>query len=762
MQKSESQSAKGSFGLQDILYVLFKHKWKILTLSAIGFAAAATVFVTRTPIYESTAKIMITYVLQRGGVDAHESEVETGGRSGDQVINTELEILRSGDLATEVAGAVGVDRLLPGSKGQGTLSDASNAVLAGLVVAPASKGSNVVMVVYRNPDPELTRDVLREVMKLYPTKHLEIHRSVGAFDSVAQQVDEVRNRLQQTEAKLNKLKSESGILSVNEESLSLASLRDKTRQDLVAAEAERDAQEITVQALAAKVGTEVTPSGAGRTAHGSQAGGDLVAPPKAVLVAPRPEEVEEYRLLSKRLEQFQQQDFDLRTKFAPGNPQIVRNQQEIDSIKSKRTAMIKANPGLIAEAVTEAGKDPVNPLENLKEGQKVLDSMQARIKRFQTSLAELETRFKRLTEVGPKITELERQKEMEDGEYRLLESNLKKARVDRTLDPTQMPNLPVMQQPSVPQKTYSDLTTKLILGLAGAGVAAGLGLAFLLELVVDRRIKGPAEIETRLQVPLMLSIPYVRPKNRGALLIANDRGDSTGDGRESSLPAVREANGYRALPGRTDHFIHPYSEAIRDRIVFNFQINNMTHKPKMMAVTGLSAGAGTSTIAAGLAKAFSEVNGAKVLLVDLNSGYPDDNPMFGTKPLHSLVGALQAARNTRFKEGSQNLYLASAAARTTDPNAVAFGPMHLYELLPHFRASEFDYIIFDMPPMGKTSPTLAMAGLMDKVLLVVDGEDTNRETLKWGYSELLKGRADVSCVFNKAKSHAPRWIAGEV
>ena len=88
--------------------------------------------------------------------------------------------------------------------------------------------------------------------------------------------------------------------------------------------------------------------------------------------------------------------------------------------------------------------------------------------------------------------------------------------------------------------------------------------------------------------------------------------------------------------------------------------------------------------------------------------------------------------------------------------------MHLYELLPHFRASEFDYVIFDMPPMGQTSPTLAMAGLMDKVLLVVDGEDTSRDALKWGYSELVKGRADVSCVFNKARSHAPRWVAGEI
>ena len=67
-----------------------------------------------------------------------------------------------------------------------------------------------------------------------------------------------------------------------------------------------------------------------------------------------------------------------------------------------------------------------------------------------------------------------------------------------------------------------------------------------------------------------------------------------------------------------------------------------------------------------------------------------------------------------------------------------------------------------MPPVGPTSPTLAMAGFMDKVLLVLDAESTNRESLSWSYGELEKGRADVSCVFNKAKSVAPRWVAGEL
>jgi anion-transporting ArsA/GET3 family ATPase len=87
--------------------------------------------------------------------------------------------------------------------------------------------------------------------------------------------------------------------------------------------------------------------------------------------------------------------------------------------------------------------------------------------------------------------------------------------------------------------------------------------------------------------------------------------------------------------------------------------------------------------------------------------------------------------------------------------------MHLYELMPHLQASEFDYIVFDMPPIDQTSRTLTMAGLMDKVLLVLDAENTSRDALKWGYSELVKGRADVSCIFNKTRSHAPGWLLGK-
>jgi len=88
-------------------------------------------------------------------------------------------------------------------------------------------------------------------------------------------------------------------------------------------------------------------------------------------------------------------------------------------------------------------------------------------------------------------------------------------------------------------------------------------------------------------------------------------------------------------------------------------------------------------------------------------------------------------------------------------------PKRFYDLVPRFKATDFDYIIFDMPPIAHSTVALAMSGFMDKVLLVVEAERTNRDVLKRAYSELLASQADVSAVVNKTSSYAPKWVLDE-
>ena len=66
-----------------------------------------------------------------------------------------------------------------------------------------------------------------------------------------------------------------------------------------------------------------------------------------------------------------------------------------------------------------------------------------------------------------------------------------------------------------------------------------------------------------------------------------------------------------------------------------------------------------------------------------------------------------------------------------------------------------------MPPLSQTSITLSIAGLMDKVLVLVDGEKSDRDFLKRAYAELIACGATVSVIFNKARFYMPKWLAAE-
>ncbi len=754
MQKSDQTSSKGSFGVQDIIYILFKHKWKILLLSFLGFAASAAVYVNRKPLYQTEAKLLLKYVIVRENVDTAMSQLSAAGGMPPYVMNTEIEILRSVDLSLAVAQAVGVDRVLPESNGQATLADAAGTILANLEVG-ILPGNNVISLVYSHADREMSTVILKEFIKQYFAKHLAIHRRAAEHDAVAKEVDEARIRLRETESKLDKLKTDSGITSLAEATNTLSSQRSKTQEDLMKAKAELAEAEARMKALDQPSGVDP-----------EMAKPNSAEPEKAVAEVKQvpPQIIAEYKSALEILTFLQKRDLELRLKFKPGNRLIALNQQQVSDNEAKRRAIVARYPQLTTDASLVA-KDSSDPQSGLLEAQASLAAIKARVAVYGEHLEEIKKQFNEQYAIGAEIDVLERKKQMEDAEYRSSDLKLKNVLMDGKLDPSQMPNITPVQQPSDPIKTYDKITQKIVLGLAGGGMAIGLGLAFLIELLFDRRVKRPFEIQTRLQLPLLLSIPYIRAKERGGLLLSHDSGAPRIAGEtngEPALPALRKEDPTIELSQRkANHFILPYSETIRDRIIFNFEVNNVTHKPKLVAVAGLSEGAGSSTIAAGLAKSFSEINGAKVLLVDLSSYHPEDNPMFGEIPRHSLSGALQLARNTKFKENRQNLYYASANARRDETGLTTFSPLHLYELMPHLQASQYDYIIFDMPPIDQTSRTLTMAGLMDKVLLVLDAENTSRDALKWGYSELVKGKADVSCIFNKTRSHAPGWLMGD-
>jgi uncharacterized protein involved in exopolysaccharide biosynthesis/Mrp family chromosome partitioning ATPase len=642
--RRESQHHSG-VKLGDILFALFKRKWSIILCTLLGVVAAATFYFFYPPVYESQAKLLVRYVLERSAVDSIES-TNTGpaGASSnaiDRVIGAEIEILTSWDLAVQVAQAIGPKRLLPHSREPATETAAAGTVSSGLTVI-ANKGSNIILISYKNRDRELATLVLQELLSRYFVKHLEVHRSAGAFDFVTQQTDQVRARLNQTEDALKALRDKTGIVSLKEGSTALTTEAASTQEQLNAAEADLAEKEALVK-------------------------------------------------------------------------QTVEN-------KSK-TWRKKSNP--TDQRAQVAG-------------------IQAKIDALKSRLHSIQQRMKQLSELGPQVEDLERKKEMDEANYKYFAASLEKARIDEALDPTKMPNISAVQRPS-PPILETKTRNKIALGLAGGGVALGIALALLRGLALNRTVGRPLQLETQLHIPLMLSIPY---RNGRFALPRN------GDAANSGALTTGRRNA-KLAPWEAGHFIRPYCDAIRDRLGLYFELNHLTHKPKLVGIAGFSEQAGASTLAAGLAASLSETNDGKVLLVDVNLGPEEVHPFFKGKPAYPLRAALKPQE--KIASAADNLYLATVGSSTTGGPA-QIGLKKFFDMMPNMKASDFDYIIFDMPPLDQTSPTWGMAAFMDKLLLVVEAEKNDRDLIKRGYRKLVAERDNLAVVVNKTRSYVPRWL----
>src|SRR6266487_3579642 len=105
--RRETQQHSG-MNLSAILFALFKRKWSIILLALMGLIAAAAVYFLYPPVYESQAKLLVRYVLERSAVDPIEGakpSTAASSRTVDTVIGAEVAILTSWDLDVQVAEA---------------------------------------------------------------------------------------------------------------------------------------------------------------------------------------------------------------------------------------------------------------------------------------------------------------------------------------------------------------------------------------------------------------------------------------------------------------------------------------------------------------------------------------------------------------------------------------------------------------------------------------------------------------------------------
>ena len=724
MTTDDQDQERPSIDSGEVMFLLMKHRWKLIVCTLAGLAAAAILYVSHTPPYESQAKRLVRYGLARSPIDTVENQASGSvSRSNDSVIASEREILQSWDLAFEVAQTIGTERLVGLPETPASLSQAAAVIRSGLL-ATSNKGSNVISVAFQSHDPDLTVLVLNQLLTRYFDKHLAVHRSAGAFEFVAQQKEDVRKRLAETEAQLTELKSQAKVISLAETTTLVNDTIARSQKDLELAEVELAEQQARVRAL-----EELS----GLTSRKTDSDADR----------PSANEIQQYQAIVARLGVLRSEGLDLRSRYTAESRLVRMNRDQIAQLEQQRRELEQRFPDL---ATLNSPSDPTGGTRMDLMGERArLAALKARTEALRGQLATIRARAEELSQIGPQIAQLERRKEVEEQNYRYFEATLEKARVDEALDPSKIPNISIVQRPS-PAAIVAGELNKQIAMVAGGGVMLGLALVFLSGFVFDRSVKRPLELQRKLGLNHLLAIPHAQKDDLKALKI---------EARAALPDNVSPKDSAALARAQMELFVQPYCEAVCDRLIHYFALAGKTHKPKLVAVTACHHGAGTTTIAAGLAAALSRTGDGKVLLVDMNPQRNDHRYYFGGSHVSSLVEMLEPGGT--HEPAADNLYLATVAHR--GPEAARPLPTRFHHLLPRLKHSEFDYIVFDMPPATDTSPTLGMASFVDKVFLVVEAEKTSREGVKRAHEELQAMRADVSLLVNKTRQYGPALLA---
>ena len=222
--------------MRDILYVVFRHKWMIIAIFISAIVLALVIALSKPDIYISNAKIIIS-----GGQTGPLGMV-TGG-SGPSEINSELELLQSRGFAETIVDKIGPEKVLytPADEKSPAQVLANIIEKIGIIkwekqsVDPiemrekaietftdtlslrAVPRSTIIDVSYQARTPELSQEILTNIIEIYIDKHIEIHTAAISLGFLSDEAERIKAELTQSEEELRQFQDRVDIVSLPEQ-----------------------------------------------------------------------------------------------------------------------------------------------------------------------------------------------------------------------------------------------------------------------------------------------------------------------------------------------------------------------------------------------------------------------------------------------------------------------------------------------------------------------------------------------------------------
>lgn len=754
MNETSDTTAAKSLAMRDFVYVLFRHKWKMLFFFSTVIGLVTVITLVSPEIYLSDAKLLLKVGRESVTLDptASTGPVMHVSQSRRSEINSEIEILRGRDLIGQIIDSVGSDRILMKSSNQGgrasigwiqtvksimkwpkrvlkqlgmskSLSEREQALIGmyNNLYVGSNKESNIIDISFTAKDPQLAQDVVAELITLSLEKHIEAHRTPGSYEFFVEQTELLRNKLRTSEEKLKTLKNQAGITSLEQqqtillERIRLLELeKDTTASSLASSKAKVQSLEDAIARIPETTVLEET------TGYPSS-GADAMREELFRL------QIEEQKLLKTFPENSRSVE-SIRKEITRAEELLKKEQDRTQVTKGLNRSYEELQLALLTEKANQVSL------------QEKLDVLRHQIDAAQQQLVPL-------NEMEVQISALKRDISTQEANLQKYSENLEQARIDDAMESQRISNISVVQQATFPVKPIRPKKTlNLAMGLF-LGVFGALLLAVVSELM-DHTIKSPNDIEEKLHLRNLGYIPRLRSFNlngKKALTLVNAASaglskKSRGLKSTSVIPPAKFYNNYFT---------------IKERLLQS--LNGSVTDGYIIGVTSYYRGEGVSTVVANLAKFLGNKYPGKVLVIDANTSCPSLHKKLGvglkpgladilkTGSVKDTVKQVEAIR--MISAGQEGLYL------TEDILWQRFG-----QLINECK-KKYDITLIDVPAMEQGAFVSKIASLCDGVIMVIESERLRWEVAQDCRRQFASGGVKtIGAVLNKRRFYIPKWI----
>ena len=643
--------------LREYLRILVKHRWMILSIVVAALVLGAVTTLMKTPLYTSTVRLQI---------DRNAAKVVQGGdvtpdaADQDDFMGTQYELLKGRAMADRVASALNLGEdsnffrprqfsifgFVEGLFGSGpTPADqrgdradrenaAANIVLANRAVRQIVN-SRLVDISYSDPDPSRAQKIAGAYADAFIASNLDKRFEANSYAKtfLEDQLQQLKLRLQQSEKALLDFGQKEEIVQTNDK----ASIADSNLAAANAAlgnlVAERIKNEQQWKQLASATAINLPQLLSNSVIEGLRT------------------------RLSTLVTEYQQK---LGT-FKPNYPDMVRLKYQIDEINRELATEVNTLKDSY-KAAYEASLD--------QEAE-----MKSQIGILKLQVLDLQ---KRLIQYNILKREADTNRSLYDG----LLQRFKEVDIAGGVGAN---NVFVVDKATWPDAPSSPVMSRALLISLMLGLAAALGLAFLLERL-DDTLRSPEEVERALGYAMLGVIPKVRGDLEAQL----------------ADPRSHLSEAYRSL-------------------CTALQFSTEQGLPKTLLVTSAGAGEGKSTTSMALARHFATI-GLKVLLVDADLRKPTLHTKLSLENARGLSNCLTGAAPPEFLQKTDLPNLAFLASGPLPPNAAdLLGSSRLLSLLSG-GLQVFDLIVVDSPPvMGLADAPLLSSAVAATIFVVGSG-----------------------------------------